>query len=244
MDSLLLTNCKANLRNIPVYLRIYHWGDRWSIYNRTMYINNDYDSIYSASNWFRPTPTKRKTKKFSNICPSWMSWKYLINNWAYVLFIVIYIMLNVVLFAEAAIKYKDNGTTTSNRVLWLLHNDQLQTLSPNVFLFLFAGVFVSIARGCGQCLNFNPVVALVLMLRQCLTVLRSTPLSHFLPLDHHIELHKLTAYFIVAFSITHCLAHLCNFSKLAIQVTPSYLYLGIYVHVTGTQPKDIYYSIS
>ena len=73
---------------------------------------------------------------------------------------------------------------------------------------------MAIARGCGQCLNFNAVLILILMMRQVITKIRGTFLSHFLPLDHYIELHKLTGYMIVFFSILHMLAHVANFSML------------------------------
>ena len=74
-------------------------------------------------------------------------------------------------------------------------------------------MFVSIARGCGQCLNFNPVVVVFLMMRRGLTWLRSTRLAALLPLDQHIELHKLVGFVIFVFSTIHVLAHLSNFSK-------------------------------
>ena len=38
-----------------------------------------------------------------------MSWKYFINNWPYVIFIAIQILVNIVLFVKAAVKYKEFG---------------------------------------------------------------------------------------------------------------------------------------
>lgn len=75
------------------------------------------------------------------------------------------------------------------------------------------GAFVSIARGCGQCLNFNPVVVLCLMMRKGMTWLRSSRIAGVLPLDQYIELHKMTGYSIVFFALLHLMAHLANFSE-------------------------------
>lgn len=51
------------------------------------------------------------------------------------------------------------------------------------------------------------------MLRNCLTQLRVRGCSSFLPLDHHIYLHKLTGVLITIYSAVHTVMHLCNFSE-------------------------------
>lgn len=65
----------------------------------------------------------------------------------------------------------------------------------------------------GQCLNFNCAWVLVLMLRNCLTQLRVRGFSSYLPLDHHIYLHKLTGVLICLYSLIHTVMHLCNLCK-------------------------------
>lgn len=65
----------------------------------------------------------------------------------------------------------------------------------------------------GQCLNFNCMFVLVLMLRHCITFLRTRGFSVFLPLDQHIYLHKLTGCLIFIYSVVHTIMHLLNFSK-------------------------------
>ncbi len=64
----------------------------------------------------------------------------------------------------------------------------------------------------GQCLNFNCAFVLVLMLRQCITFLRTRGFGAFLPLDNHIYIHKLTGVTIATFSLVHTIMHLLNFS--------------------------------
>lgn len=69
----------------------------------------------------------------------------------------------------------------------------------------------------GQCLNFNCAFVLVLMLRQCITFLRTRGFGAFLPLDNHIYLHKMTGSVIAFFSLFHTLAHLLNFSMVVVR---------------------------
>lgn len=63
----------------------------------------------------------------------------------------------------------------------------------------------------GQCLNFDCMLILVFMLRQCITFLRTRGFSAVLPLDQHIYFHKLTGMLIFTYSILHTIMHLCNF---------------------------------
>ncbi|PNF21808.1 hypothetical protein B7P43_G08439 [Cryptotermes secundus] len=57
---------------------------------------------------------------------------------------------------------------------------------------------------------------LVLMLRQCITFLRTHGFSVILPLDHHIYFHKLTGVTIIIQSIVHTIVHLLNFSLIVV----------------------------
>lgn len=65
----------------------------------------------------------------------------------------------------------------------------------------------------GQCLNFNCMMVLVLMLRHCITYLRTRGFSQFLPLDQHIYFHKVTGVLIFVYSSVHTVSHLLNFSE-------------------------------
>ena len=80
-------------------------------------------------------------------------------------------------------------------------------------LIILQGPAVAIARGCGQCLNFNPTFVIIVMMRRGLTWLRSTRVAFLFPLDQHIELHKMCGWVIFIFAIIHTLAHIVNFSE-------------------------------
>ncbi|KAM6388103.1 NADPH oxidase 5-like [Pluvialis apricaria] len=112
------------------------------------------------------------------------------------------------------------------RAYWHNHRSKLAFLggytSLNLLLFALAalrhaglGGWVAVARGCGQCLNFNCAFLAVLMLRRCLTWLRATPIARVLPLDQHVVFHQLVGYVVLALAAVHTGAHVANFSRLA-----------------------------
>ncbi|NXW62262.1 NOX5 oxidase, partial [Eurystomus gularis] len=114
------------------------------------------------------------------------------------------------------------------RPYWHNHRGKLTFLGGyaglNLLLFTLAalrhaglGAWVMVARGCGQCLNFNCALLAVLMLRRCLTWLRATPIALVLPLDQHVVFHQLVGYVVLALAAVHTGAHIANFSRLAHQ---------------------------
>ncbi|XP_070260049.1 NADPH oxidase 5 [Myotis yumanensis] len=105
---------------------------------------------------------------------------------------------------------------------WHNHRSQLLCLAAyaglQVLLFALAasahralGISVMVAKGCGQCLNFDCSFIAVLMLRRCLTWLRATWLAQVLPLDRNIQFHQLMGYVVVGLSLVHTVAHVVNF---------------------------------
>ncbi|XP_065083543.1 NADPH oxidase 5 [Ochlerotatus camptorhynchus] len=142
----------------------------------------------SIDRWLVPLPqedsTRKKHKK--KPLPHQLTAPYIKNNYVYLSFLSVFILINVGLFISRAIQYrKSNG-------------------------------FVILARACGQCLNFNCAFILVLMLRQCITFLRTRGFTAFLPLDQHIYLHKLTGMLVAAYSLLHTIMHLFNFTTIVV----------------------------
>ncbi|PNJ42940.1 NOX5 isoform 7 [Pongo abelii] len=108
------------------------------------------------------------------------------------------------------------------RAYWHNHRSQLFCLAAyaglHVLLFALAasahrdlGASVMVAKGCGQCLNFDCSFIAMLMLRRCLTWLRATWLAQVLPLDQNIQFHQLMGYVVVGLSLVHTVAHTVNF---------------------------------
>ncbi|XP_039225533.1 NADPH oxidase 5 isoform X2 [Crotalus tigris] len=92
----------------------------------------------------------------------------------------------------------------------------------NIVLFILAalkqagsGVWIVVAKGCGQCLNFNCAFILVLMLRRSLTWLRTTWVVRVLPLDLNVILHQLMGYMVGVLTTIHMGTHIINFVRLS-----------------------------
>ncbi|MCG5062123.1 MAG: ferric reductase-like transmembrane domain-containing protein [Limnoraphis sp. WC205] len=113
---------------------------------------------------------------------------YLQNNWVALAFLGLYIGINLFLFFEAFIRYGNNG----------------------------ANFYVQIARGCGATLNFNGALILIPVMRHFITWLRKGPLNNYLPLDEHIEFHKLIGQVMFASAIVHTIAHFFNYTTLPV----------------------------
>ncbi|XP_055078435.1 NADPH oxidase 5-like, partial [Periophthalmus magnuspinnatus] len=117
--------------------------------------------------------------------PRYLTASYWHNNSRKLLFLMAYMLLSIALFSTAMWRSKEGGP-------WYM-----------------------LARGCGQCLNFNCTLILVLMLRRCLTWLRATWVVKVLPLDQNVLLHQIVGYAILFYTLLHTCAHLFNFAKLS-----------------------------
>ncbi|XP_062548461.1 NADPH oxidase 5 [Armigeres subalbatus] len=142
----------------------------------------------SIDRWLVPLPqedsARKKHKK--KPLPHQLTAPYIKNNYVFLSFLSVFILVNVGLFVSRAIQYrKSNG-------------------------------FVILARACGQCLNFNCAFILVLMLRQSITYLRNRGFTAIFPLDQHIYLHKLTGMLVAAYSLLHTIMHLFNFTTIVV----------------------------
>ncbi|PSN47090.1 hypothetical protein C0J52_23521 [Blattella germanica] len=144
----------------------------------------------SIDRWLVPPkpkpPPRSLLGKLSALRPYQLSRPYMKNNYVYLIFLDVFVIINLGLFISRSIEYR-------------AHHG-----------------FVIVARACGQCLNFNCMFILVLMLRQCITFLRTHGFSMFLPLDQHIYFHKLTGVFIFGLSVLHTIMHLSNFSLVVV----------------------------
>lgn len=81
-------------------------------------------------------------------------------------------------------------------------------------------ILVSLINGriLGGMLNFNCALILVLMLRKHITWLRSKGGSLILPLDHHIDIHKIIGVIILIETILHTAAHLAYLGRLEVHM--------------------------
>ncbi|XP_065338491.1 NADPH oxidase 5 isoform X1 [Cloeon dipterum] len=144
----------------------------------------------SIDRWLVPPKPKPTPKsiwgKLLAMRPYQFSMPYVKNNYVYLAFLLLVIIVNIGLFVSRAIQYRESN--------W----------------------YTIFARACGQCLNFNCMFVLVLMLRQCITFLRTRGWGVILPLDQHIYFHKLTGVLIFVYSVVHTIMHLINFTTVVV----------------------------
>nr|XP_033775411.1 NADPH oxidase 5 isoform X1 [Geotrypetes seraphini] len=129
---------------------------------------------------------KPPTSEKKRQTPRYLTPSYCHNNRNKLLFLSCYVSVNILLFSRAALRHSE------------------------------AGQWIMLARGCGQCLNFNCTFIVVLMLRRCLTWLRTTWVVRIFPLDQNVILHQLVGYAIFILSVLHTGAHLANFVNLTL----------------------------
>ncbi|XP_072241414.1 NADPH oxidase 5 [Leuresthes tenuis] len=113
--------------------------------------------------------------------PRYLTRAYWQNNSRKLLFLCMYALLNLLLFIFAVLQHS------------------------------YGSAWFMVAKGCGQCLNFNCTFVMVLMLRRCLTWLRATWVMKILPLDQNILLHQIVGFAIFGFTLVHTAAHVINF---------------------------------
>ena len=134
--------------------------------------------ICSVNNWLHP-PKKQRNWRAPECC----SMRYLRNNMPYVVFVALYLAVQLVLTALSIYRYWDTNSA------------------------------IIVARCCGMCLNFNSAFVFLFMLRRVLTWLRCTRAAAYLPLDQSILLHKEVGGLIIVQSVIHTWAHLVNIGE-------------------------------
>lgn len=111
---------------------------------------------------------------------------------------------------------KDNLSRISFIILYLLVN-----LALLLYVIIYRSVvtkshvLVVIARSGGMLLNFNCACIFALMLKQTILLIRTNKfLRKIIPVDDHIDFHKVVGRMIAILAIIHTIAHMSNFGRL------------------------------
>ena len=111
---------------------------------------------------------------------------------------------------------KDNLSSIIVFILYILVN-----LALAIYVIIYritvtrSHAFVVVARIGGMLLNFNCALVITLMLKQTILVIRTNSfLRKIIPVDDHIDFHKVVGRFIAVLSIVHTIAHMANFGRL------------------------------
>ncbi|XP_022705418.1 dual oxidase-like isoform X3 [Varroa jacobsoni] len=79
------------------------------------------------------------------------------------------------------------------------------------------GAGIAITRGSAASLSFAYSVLLLTMCRNLITKIRETPIQQYIPLDSHVQFHKIVACTGAVFSIIHTIGHYINFYHVSTQ---------------------------
>lgn len=79
------------------------------------------------------------------------------------------------------------------------------------------GVGIAITRGSAASLSFCYSLLLLTMCRNLITKVRETSLHQYIPLDSHVQFHKIVAWTALFFTIVHTIGHCINFYHVSSQ---------------------------
>ncbi|KAI9298789.1 hypothetical protein K502DRAFT_345677 [Neoconidiobolus thromboides FSU 785] len=138
--------------------------------------------------------------------------KWMVNEGLTVIFFVLWIISQIVMFIVGFIKfYYDERFTVARGLL---------------------GITLPIARASAINLHVDTGIIMLPMCRNLISLMRITPLGRVIPFDQNVEFHKTCGWTILFFSLLHTFAHYVNFYQLSVKIEngPSWAF---YSFVTG-----------
>ncbi|KAK5580014.1 hypothetical protein RB653_000026 [Dictyostelium firmibasis] len=78
----------------------------------------------------------------------------------------------------------------------------------------FLGLSFCFSRTAARLINLNSAVILLPVLRNFLSWLRGTIVNNYIPIDKHLNFHKLCAFMLFCCTIIHCVGHYISFKKI------------------------------
>eukprot|EP00105_Crassostrea_gigas_P046632 XP_019930780.1 PREDICTED: NADPH oxidase 5 [Crassostrea gigas] len=138
----------------------------------------------SATQWLKTSGPPKKEEK------SWrhkLTWTYFRNNLRKIVFILLFAAIQLII--------------TIYTIMAVLEKSSSDPAYTAIRIFASVG---------GMLLNFNCMFVLVLVLRKCHSLLRSTPLAAILPLDQHITFHKMVGAAIGVSAVIHVGGHIAH----------------------------------
>jgi predicted ferric reductase len=79
------------------------------------------------------------------------------------------------------------------------------------------GIGIAVTRGSAAALSFCYAILLLTMSRNMLTKLKETSIYQYIPIDSHVQFHKICACTALFFTLVHVAGHLVNFYHIATQ---------------------------
>lgn len=122
---------------------------------------------------------------------------FLEENRQNIFYLFIFYVITIALFVERFIHYS--------------------FMAENTDLRHIMGVGIAITRGSAASLSFCYSILLLTMSRNLLTKLKDFSIQQYIPLDAHIQFHKIAACTALFFSLLHTVGHIINFYHISTQ---------------------------
>ncbi|GFS70288.1 dual oxidase [Nephila pilipes] len=103
------------------------------------------------------------------------------------------------------------------------------------------GLGIAVTRGSAAALSFCYSLLLLTMCRNLITKLRELPLHQYVPLDSHVQFHKIVALTALFFSMVHTVGHCINFYHVSTQPVDNLRCLTKEVHFDSDFKPTISY---
>jgi len=122
---------------------------------------------------------------------------YLEENRQHIFYLVVFYVITIALFIERFMHYSFMAEHTDLRKIM--------------------GVGIAITRGAANSLTFCYCLLLLTVCKNLITKLKELSFHQYIPLDSHLQFHKICAMTALFFSIVHALGHLVNFYHVGTQ---------------------------
>ncbi|XP_076326783.1 dual oxidase-like isoform X2 [Tachypleus tridentatus] len=135
--------------------------------------------------------------------PSWARQKWnnfitvLEENRQHIFYLFVFFVINVVLFMERFIFYT--------------------YMTEHMDLRHVMGMGIAFTRAAAASLSFCYSLLLLTMCRNLITKLRELPIHQYIPLDSHVQFHKIVAMTALFFTLVHTIGHCINFYHVSTQ---------------------------
>lgn len=97
------------------------------------------------------------------------------------------------------------------------HTPDFSFMAEHTDLRKIMGLGIAISRGSASALSFCYCLLLLSVSKNLITKLKAMSLHQYIPLDSHLQFHKICALTALFFSLVHTVAHMVNFYHLGTQ---------------------------
>ena len=131
----------------------------------------------------------------------WWNWSFLTTfleeNRQHIFYLLVFFVTTALLFINKFVQYA--------------------FMSEHTDLRHIMGIGIAVTRGSAAAISFCYPILLLTMSRNMLTKLKETSIYQYLPIDSHVQFHKICACTALFFTLVHVAGHLFNFYHIATQ---------------------------